>query len=429
VAPAKHFVTREDSRERICRDIQGELDQRLWELDGQGKILESARLSTRTRYDMEIIRETGICPGIENYSRIVEERKPGTRPYTLLDYFGKDWLLIVDESHASIPQVHGMSNGDRARKEVLVDYGWRLPCALDNRPMNFAEFEATMPPQALFVSATPGDYELERAGGEVVEQLNRPTGLLDPEIELHPIEGQIGHLLEEIGKVVESKERVLVTTLTKKMAQDLTDFLCNAGVKARYLHSEVKTLDRHEIIRDLRMGAFDVLVGINLLREGLDLPEVSLVAILDADKEGFLRNYRSLIQTMGRASRNVHGRVVLYADRMTDSMSKAIGETKRRRQAQEEFNQEHGIVPKSVARKLEDSLEIADPLAEVTGRKPKNPKARLLNGAADTVVIEGDGEAYEEMDAATLEAKMMEAAARLDFEMAAKYRDMLKKAK
>jgi len=410
VAPAKHFVTKEESRMRIINKIQKELDLRLFELQAEGKVVEAARLNSRARYDMELIRETGICPGIENYSRIVENRKPGTRPFTLFDYFGKDWLLIIDESHASIPQVSGMSEGDKARKTVLVEYGWRLPCALDNRPMNFAEFEYEMPNNVLFVSATPADYELKKTSGQIVEQINRPTGLLDPKIDVKPIEGQMNDLLIHIRKTVEDGNRVLVTTLTKKMAQDLTDFLLEKKIKARYLHSDIKTLDRHEIIRDLRIGKFDVLVGINLLREGLDLPEVALVAVLDADKEGFLRNYRSLIQTMGRASRNVKGRVILYADRMTDSMKKAILETNRRRYKQIAFNEQHNIIPKNVQRKLEDLIEIQDPLMEVQG-KNKKLKEKLDSGPIN----------IEE-----LEMKMKEAAARLDFEEAARLRDIIR---
>lgn len=423
IAPAKHFVTREDSRVRITEQIQKELNMRLFDLQAEGKNLEAARLSTRTRYDMELIRETGTCPGIENYSRIVENRMPGTRPYTLFDYFGKDWLLIMDESHASIPQVGGMCAGDKARKNILIDYGWRLPCALDNRPMNFTEFEHEFPPNVLFVSATPADYELKKTEGSIVEQINRPTGLLDPKIDVMPIEGQMKDLLNRITETIANENRVLVTTLTKKMAQDLTDYLLEKKIKARYLHGEVKTLDRHEIIREFRMGKFDVLVGINLLREGLDLPEVALVAILDADKEGFLRNYRSLIQTMGRASRNLKGMAVLYADKMTDSMKKAIMETNRRRSKQIDFNQKHNITPKNVQRKLEDVLEIKDPLAEVSGKGKKETqdsgrRARARGKANNTVK---DSRTVEE-----LELAMKEAAAKLDFEEAAKLRDLIK---
>jgi len=415
IAPAKHFVTREESRMRITEQIQRELNDRITELQKEGKDLEAARLNSRARYDMEMIREIGFCPGIENYSRIVENRIPGTRPYTLFDFFGKDWLLIIDESHASIPQVEGMSGGDRARKTTLVDYGWRLPCAIDNRPMNFAEFEYAMPPNVLFVSATPADYELKKTGGCIVEQINRPTGLLDPEIEVLPVEGQMKDLLARIEETVSKGDRVLITTLTKKMAQDLTDYLLEQKIKARYLHSDVKTLDRHEIIRELRMGKFDVLVGINLLREGLDLPEVSLVAILDADKQGFLRNQRSLIQTMGRASRNIRGHVVLYANKMTDSMEKAIDETMRRRKTQIEFNKKHGITPKGVQRKLEDALEIQDPI-DASGNKAASSSKRQVNNAENRSIEE-------------LEQAMKDAAARLDFEEAARLRDIIRTSK
>jgi len=466
IAPAKHFVTKEEGRAGILQRMQVELTERLAELDKEGKVLESARLSSRTRYDMEMIRETGMCSGIENYSRIIENRAPGTRPFTLIDYFGDDWLLMIDESHVSIPQVGGMAEGDKSRKTTLVQYGFRLPCALDNRPMNFAEFEYMYPKQVLFVSATPGDYELTKTGGVVTEQINRPTGLLDPKIEMFPIKGQMDVLLYRIEEVVKNGDRVLVTTLTKKMAQDLTDFFVESGIRARYLHSDIKTLERHELIRGLRTGEFDVLVGINLLREGLDLPEVSMVAILDADKEGFLRNYRSLIQTMGRASRNVNGTVLLFADNMTDSLEKAITETARRRSVQEEFNKEHGITPKSVTRKLEDDLRIADPLgidgddsvdedeeipafAGMTngepGIRPMEPlqpssktkkKAPRYSKRAENAKLSaavgattarhprvGEDPSSKLED---LERQMKEAAARLDFEEAARLRDIIR---
>jgi excinuclease ABC subunit B len=443
--------------------MQVELTDRLAELDKEGKALESARLSSRTRYDMEMIRETGMCSGIENYSRIIENRAPGTRPFTLIDYFGDDWLLMVDESHVSIPQVGGMAEGDKSRKTTLVQYGFRLPCALDNRPMNFAEFEYMYPKQVLFVSATPGDYELTKTGGVVTEQINRPTGLLDPKIEMFPIKGQMDVLLYRIEEVVKNGDRVLVTTLTKKMAQDLTDFFVESGIRARYLHSDIKTLERHELIRGLRTGEFDVLVGINLLREGLDLPEVSMVAILDADKEGFLRNYRSLIQTMGRASRNVNGTVLLFADNMTDSLEKAITETARRRSVQEEFNKEHGITPKSVTRKIEDDLRINDPLgidgddsvdddqfpepaegnepgirpmeplqpSSKTKKKASNYSKRAENAklsAAVGATATRHPRTGEDLSAklADLERQMKEAAARLDFEEAARLRDIIR---
>lgn len=461
IAPAKHFVTKEEGRAGILQRMQMELNERLAELDKEGKVLESARLSSRTRYDMEMLRETGICSGIENYSRIIEDRAPGTRPFTLIDYFGDDWMLMVDESHVSIPQVGGMAEGDKSRKTSLVQYGFRLPCALDNRPMNFAEFEYMYPKQVLFVSATPGDYELEKTGGVVTEQINRPTGLLDPKIEMFPIKGQMDVLLYRIEEVVKAGDRVLVTTLTKKMAQDLTDYFVEAGVRAKYLHSDIKTLERHELIKGLRTGEFDVLVGINLLREGLDLPEVSMVAILDADKEGFLRNYRSLIQTMGRASRNVNGTVLLFADNMTDSLEKAISETARRRAVQEEFNKEHGITPKSVTRKLEDDLVINDPLADLwkgdkkpdaieddyddTGIRPMEPlqpssktkkKASRYSKRADSVILSGACSAKSknpdpqsnstQAKIEDLERQMKAAAARLDFEEAARLRDIIR---
>ena len=413
VAPAKHFVTREEGREGILQRIQLELTDRLAELDRDGKVLESARLSSRTRYDMEMIRETGICNGIENYSRIIENRGPGTRPFTLIDFFGDDWLLMIDESHVSVPQIGGMAEGDKSRKTTLVQYGFRLPCALDNRPMNFAEFEYMYPKQVLYVSATPGEYELTKTEGVVVEQINRPTGLLDPQIELFPIKGQMDVLLTRIEEVTQKGDRVLVTTLTKKMAQDLTDFFLEAGIKARYLHSDIKTLQRQQLIKELRLGEFDVLVGINLLREGLDLPEVSLVAILDADKEGFLRNYRSLIQTMGRASRNVNGTVLLFADNMTDSLQKAIDETLRRRSLQEEFNAEHGIVPKSVSRTLGEDLEIKDPLGISSDEQEE--KDNFSTNLPEKPNIE------------ELEKQMKEAAAKLDFEEAARIRDIIRK--
>lgn len=451
IAPAKHFVTKEEGRAGILQRMQLQLTERLAELDKEGKVLESARLSSRTRYDMEMIRETGMCSGIENYSALIENRGPGTRPFTLIDYFGDDWLLMVDESHVSIPQVGGMAEGDKSRKTTLVNYGFRLPCALDNRPMNFKEFEFMYPKQVLFVSATPGDYELEKTGGVVAEQINRPTGLLDPKIEMFPIQGQMDVLLYRIEETVKNGDRVLVTTLTKKMAQDLTDYFVEAGIKAKYLHSDIKTLERHDLIKGLRTGEFDVLVGINLLREGLDLPEVSMVAILDADKEGFLRNYRSLIQTMGRASRNVNGTVLLFADNMTDSLQKAIDETVRRRTLQEEFNKEHGITPKSVSRKLEGDLVINDPLMDLW-RGDKTPKAAedpdfdADYGFGDANDDNGDVPLFTgaplgkpkktpgrkssaksaKLSIEELEKQMKAAAAKLDFEEAARLRDLIR---
>jgi len=354
IFPASHFVTREEKMRVAIENIEKELEERLKVLRENNKLLEAQRLEQRTRYDLEIMREMGFCSGIENYSRHLTLRPPGSTPYTLLDYFPKDMLIVVDESHVTLPQIRGMYNGDQARKQVLVDHGFRLPSALDNRPLTFSEFEDHVN-QIVFVSATPGPYELEHSP-EMVEQIIRPTGLLDPTIDVRPIEGQIDDLLGEINERVKQNERVLVTTLTKKMAEDLTDYLKEVGIKVQYLHSEVKTLERIEVIRDLRLGKYDVLVGINLLREGLDIPEVSLVAILDADKEGFLRSERSLIQTIGRAARNANGQVIMYADRMTDSMQKAIEETKRRRLVQEEYNKKHGITPKTIQKDIHDVI-------------------------------------------------------------------------
>lgn len=405
IAPARHFVTREENMARIVLTIRQELEERLLELRTAGKLLEAQRLESRTNYDIEMLVETGMCSGIENYSRIMENREPGSRPNTLFDFFGDDYMLVVDESHASLPQVGGMYNGDRSRKTTLVEHGFRLPCAMDNRPMKFEEFVSIHPPKVLYVSATPGDYELEITEGVVVEQVIRPTGLIDPLIEIHPIDGQIDHLVDQIKLVKSRDERVLVTTLTKKMSEDLTDYLLGLDIKVRYMHSDIKTLERAEIIRDLRLGVFDVLVGINLLREGLDLPEVSLVTILDADKEGFLRSYRSLIQTMGRAARNSNGRVVLYADRVTDSMKKAIDETQRRRQIQVEYNELHGITPTTVKRKVAEDLKIRD--SEIEEVVDVNPEESLED----------------------LEARMHQAASELNFEEAAKLRDEIMKRK
>lgn len=414
VAPARHFVTREEGMDRILHDIRQEMTAQVKYFEKEDRPLEAQRISSRTRYDMEMLKETGHCSGIENYSRIIENRPIGSRPSTLLDFFGDDWLMFIDESHVSIPQVGGMFQGDRNRKETLVEYGFRLPCALDNRPMNFTEFEGIYPPSVVFVSATPGDYEMEKSAGTVVEQVIRPTGLLDPEVEILPATGQISALLERLGPVIERGERILVTTLTKKMAEDLTEFLAESGISVRYMHSEIDTLQRAEIIRDLRKGSFDVLVGINLLREGLDLPEVSLVAILDADKEGFLRHTRALIQTMGRAARNANGRVLLFADRITDSIRAAIQETERRRQKQQEHNEEHGIVPRTVIRRIDDEIRIMDPLQE-QGVLAESEATYSTKNSAD-----------ETLSAAELEEKMQEAADKLDFEEAARLRDLLR---
>jgi len=405
IYPAKPFVTPEEQMERAIRDIEAELAERLEWFRKNDKFLEAQRLEQRTRYDIEMMREIGYCSGIENYSRHIDGRAPGTPPWTLLDYFPDDYLLVVDESHMTIPQVHGMYNGDRSRKEVLVEYGFRLPSALDNRPLTFEEFEKHIH-QALYTSATPGPYELERAQ-QVVQQIIRPTGLVDPEIIVKPVQGQVDDLVGEIRKRVEKGERVLVTTLTKRMAEDLADYLLELGIKVHYLHSEIQTIERVEILRDLRLGAYDVVVGINLLREGLDLPEVSLVAILDADKEGFLRSEQALIQTMGRAARHVNGTVIMYADKITDSMRRAIDETNRRRAIQIKYNQEHGIIPASIVkavRDLTDSVRAAEAKAAVGPTMPKDEITRLIR---------------------ELEKQMKQAAQALEFEKAALLRDQI----
>ena len=408
IFPANHYVTGKEKREQALLTIGEELEERLTVLRARDKLLEAQRLEQRTRYDLEMIREVGFCSGIENYSRHLTGRKPGESPYTLLDFFPRDYLLMIDESHVTVPQIGAMYEGDKSRKGTLVEHGFRLPSALDNRPLRFDEFEKRVN-QVVYVSATPGKYELNRSGA-VVEQIIRPTGLVDPEIVVRPTKGQIDDLLEEIQKRVDRAERVLITTLTKKMAEDLTDYLREMGVKVRYLHSEIKTLERMEIIRDLRLGTFDVLVGINLLREGLDLPEVSLVAILDADKEGFLRSERSLIQTMGRAARNVHGQVIMYGDVITDSMRKAIEETERRRKIQLEYNQVHGIVPQTVQKGVRDVIEatlVAEEKSEYRVNPANLPKEELKNLVK------------------RLEKEMKEAARELDFERAAELRDLI----
>ncbi|ACL70372.1 excinuclease ABC subunit UvrB [Halothermothrix orenii] len=419
IYPASHFVTPEDKIKRALKTIQVELEERLKELKKQNRLVEAQRLEQRTRYDMEMLEQMGYCTGIENYSRHLEGRPPGSRPNTLLDYFpDDDFLVIIDESHMTIPQIGGMYAGDRSRKEKLVEYGFRLPSALDNRPLNFEEFEKLVP-RAIYVSATPGPYELKHSQ-QVVEQIIRPTGLVDPVVIVKPTEGQIDDLMDEIQQVIEREERVLVTTLTKRMAEDLTEFLAEAGIRVRYLHSDIDTLERSEIIRDLRLGEFDVLVGINLLREGLDLPEVSLVAILDADKEGYLRSERSLIQTIGRAARNVNGRVVMYADKITESMEKAIDETERRRKIQLEFNKKHGITPTTIVKPV---------------RKVLRPEDMIIKDVdeIDYSVKSGEGEEIKNLSPSEirhrileLEEEMKEAADNLEFELAAQIRDEIK---
>lgn len=410
IFPASHYVTASDVMARALRDIEAELEERLKELRDRGKLLEAQRLEQRTRYDMEMMREMGFCSGIENYSRHLVGKKPGEPPYTLLDYFPDDYLMIIDESHVTVPQLHGMYNGDRSRKEVLVEHGFRLPSALDNRPLRFEEFEERIN-QVIFVSATPGPYELEKAP-EVVEQIIRPTGLLDPKVHVRPTRGQIDDLIGEIRKRIERDERVLVTTLTKKMAEDLTDYLKEMEFRVRYLHSDIKTIERMQILRDLRLGEFDVLVGINLLREGLDLPEVSLVAILDADKEGFLRGERSLIQTIGRAARNANGEVIMYADTITDSMRKAIDETERRRRIQQEYNEKHRITPQTVRKAVREVIE-ATKVAEEKATYGKALDVRGMSKKERRNLI------------SRLEREMKEAARKLEFERAAELRDMI----
>lgn len=410
IFPASHYATSRSKLERAIKSIEEELEQRLKELRTQDKLLEAQRLEQRTRFDLEMLSEMGYCPGIENYSRHLSGRPPGSRPFTLIDYFPEDFLIFVDESHVTVPQIGGMYNGDRSRKRTLVEYGFRLPSALDNRPLTFKEFES-MINQIIFVSATPGPYEREKSC-QIVEQIIRPTGLVDPEIEVRPVEGQIDHLVGEINQRVKSRQRVLVTTLTKKMAEDLTSYLREIGIKVRYLHSDIDTLERMEIIRDLRTGVFDVLVGINLLREGLDLPEVSLVAILDADKEGFLRSETSLIQTIGRAARNVDGKVIMYADRVTGAMKRAIDETNRRRRIQLEYNRKHGITPQTVRKGVRDLIEATVAAEEGTAYEAKPLTVEMdRENILDTIK--------------QLEREMREAAEQLDFERAASLRDRI----
>ena len=419
VYPASHFVTPEDKTKRAIKTIRTELEERLEKLRSENKLVEAQRLEQRTRYDLEMLEQMGYCSGIENYSRHLDGREPGKRPNTLLDYFpDNDFLVMVDESHMTIPQIGGMYAGDRSRKEKLVDYGFRLPSALDNRPLNFEEFEKIVP-QAVYVSATPGPYELENSE-QVVEQIIRPTGLVDPEVEVRPTEGQIDDLLEEIHHTVDERnERVLVTTLTKRMSEDLTEYLADAGIRVRYLHSDIDTLERSEIIRDLRLGEFDVLVGINLLREGLDLPEVSLIAILDADKEGFLRSERPLIQIIGRAARNSDGRVIMYGDEMTDSMKNAIDETERRREIQQEYNQKHDIEPQTIKKPVR---KVVRPVEMVVNEEDENNYS--TSGDEDTANLT-KREINDKI--IQLEDEMEEAADNLEFEVAAQIRDEIEK--
>ena len=417
IYPATHYVIDPGKREKAFEEIENELEERVEWFKSQNKLLEAQRIEERTRYDLEMLREVGYCSGVENYSRIFAGREPGATPYTLLDYFPKDYIMFIDESHVTIPQVRGMSGGDRARKQNLVDYGFRLPSAYDNRPLNFNEFEGKLG-QVVLVSATPAEYEIEHSE-QVVEQIIRPTGLLDPEIEVRPIETQVDDLLGEIRERTSRGERVLVTTLTKKMAEDLTEYLDDCGVKVKYIHHNVETMERTELLRDLRMGLFDVLVGINLLREGIDLPEVTLVAILDADKEGLFRSERSLIQMIGRAARNANGKVILYADHITDSMKAAMDETARRREIQMEYNLVHGIIPKTVEKKIAELIRIG---AGDDG-KSKKKRGRQAKGEKDSAKT---GETVEQQ-IERLTAEMKQCAAELRFEEAAFLRDKIKK--
>ena len=408
--PATHYVTPKEKMDAAIQEIYKELEERVAFFEGEGKLVEAQRLKQRTMYDVEMMQELGYCSGIENYSRVIEGRPVGSPPHTLLDYFPKDFVLFIDESHVTLPQVRAMYNGDRARKTTLVDYGFRLPCAFDNRPLKFEEFEKRLN-QVVYVSATPGEYERTRSG-QIVEQVIRPTGLLDPRIEVRPVEGQIDDLIGEINQRTQRSERVLVTTLTKRMAEDLTAYLQNAGIKVRYMHHDIDTIERMEIIRDLRLGTFDVLVGINLLREGLDLPEVSLVAILDADKEGFLRSETALIQTIGRAARNADGMVVMYADTITPSMRRAIDETERRREKQDAFNKAHGIVPRTVIKSVRELLEISA-TAENVASNQRQGRVKAMTRQEKAAEI------------ARLEKAMKEAAKMLEFELAATLRDQI----
>lgn len=410
IFPATHFMTNQDHLDKAIKGIEDELEERLKEFEKEGKLLEAQRLKQRTEYDIEMLKEMGFVSGIENYSRHMDGRKAGEPPHTLLDFFPDDFLTIIDESHATMPQLRGMVGGDLSRKKMLSDYGFRLPSAMDNRPLKLEEFESKIH-QIIYVSATPGPYEQEKTN-RVVEQIIRPTGLLDPKIEVRPTMGQMDDLVGEINERVERGERVFVTTLTKKMAEDLTDYFKELGIRVKYLHSDIKALERTHIIRDLRLGKFDVLVGINLLREGIDVPEVSLVAILDADKEGFLRNERSLIQTIGRAARNANGEVIMYADKITDSMEKAISETKRRRQLQEKYNEEHGIIPQTIKKEIRDDIAITKPVDEKEETEEVIDYSKLSTDEKQKLIEK-------------FEVEMNEAAKALDFERAATLRDLV----
>jgi len=420
IYPARHFVTQRPTVERAVKLIRAELAERLQQLREAGKLLEAQRLDSRTNFDIEMLLEVGTCAGIENYSRHLTGRRPGERPACLLDYFPEDFLVVVDESHVSLPQIGGMFNGDRARKLTLVDYGFRLPSALDNRPLQFEEFMGIVP-QMVSVSATPGELELRLSGGVIVEQIIRPTGLVDPEVDIRPVRGQVDDLLHEIRDRVSRRERVLVTTLTKRMSEDLTDYLQQAGVRVRYLHSDIDAIERMEILRGLRLGDFDVLVGINLLREGLDLPEVSLVAILDADQEGFLRSDRSLVQTIGRAARHVNGRAIMYADRITGSMQRALDEMVRRRTIQRAYNEEHGITPVSIIKSLEE-VRLATHVADARTERPEKGESR---GGKKEKILDAHDPAQRGELMQQIERRMREAAANLEFEEAALLRDQL----
>ncbi len=412
IFPATHFVANNDQIQRAVDSIESELEEQLQKFRDEGKLLEAQRLEQRTRYDMEMLLEMGYCNGIENYSRHMDGRAPGEPPYTLLDFFPDDWLIMVDESHMTMPQVRGMYNGDKARKEMLINHGFRLPSALDNRPLKLDEFEERLN-QALYVSATPGDYELDKVDGDVVEQIIRPTGLLDPIVEVRPTSGQIDDLISEINERVVKHERVFITTLTKRMSEDLTDYLEEVGIKVKYLHSDIKTLERSEIIRDLRLGVFDVLIGINLLREGIDVPEVSLVAILDADKEGFLRNERSLMQTIGRSARNANGHVIMYADEITQSMQKAMDETNRRRKIQEAYNDKYNIEPQTIKKEIPELIRITHDV------NTADESASLLDSIRD---LKRDD---KEEAVHNVEMEMKQAAKDLNFEKAAELRDIV----